>query len=161
MWLLVTNVLREVLTRKKKKCEISHFWSRPLPPPKKCQTWEFFFSHINWNMFWWKVFKFQDFPLIWSKIVTFRQRGTLPPILKKNFFAALHDLGHERKKIKKSVKMTQFCPDPPSKCEISHFFFWVRPSLRFKNCWDLFSLHEIFEFSPPNHPIQLGFFLMY
>ena len=28
-------------------------------------------------------------------------------ILKKNFFADLHDLGHDRKKNKKSVKMTQ------------------------------------------------------
>ena len=36
-----------------------------------------------------------------------------PPNTKKNFFADFHDLGHERKKNKKSVKMTQFCPDPP------------------------------------------------
>ena len=44
-----------------------------------------------------------------------------PPILKKNFFADFHYLGHERKKIEKSVEMTQICPDPPPKCEISHF----------------------------------------
>ena len=31
-------IIREGLTRKKKKkCEISHFWSRP-PPPKNCET---------------------------------------------------------------------------------------------------------------------------
>ena len=29
--------IREVLTRKKRKCELSHFWSRP-PPLKKCET---------------------------------------------------------------------------------------------------------------------------
>ena len=28
--------IREGLTRKKKKCELSHFWSGP-PPPKKCE----------------------------------------------------------------------------------------------------------------------------
>ena len=26
------------------------------PPPKKCETSEFFFSHINWNIFWEFVF---------------------------------------------------------------------------------------------------------
>ena len=47
-------------------------------------------------------------------------------ICPKNFdFADFHDLGHDRKKNKKSMKMTQFCHDPlpPPKCEISHFLF--------------------------------------
>ena len=42
------------------------------PPLKSVKLEKKIFSHINWNMFWWKVFKFQGFPLIWSKIVTFR-----------------------------------------------------------------------------------------
>ena len=30
--------------KKWKKCEISHFWTKPpSPPPKKCETWEIFF----------------------------------------------------------------------------------------------------------------------
>ena len=36
-----------------------------------------------------------------SKNFDFQVRGYLPPILEKNFFADLHDLGHKRKKIKK------------------------------------------------------------
>ena len=54
----------------------------------------------------------------------FQVRGYPPPLLKKIFFADLHDLGHERKKIKKSVKMTQFCPDPPPPSVKFHTFFF-------------------------------------
>ena len=59
----------------------------------------------------------------------FQEEGTPPPHTKKIFFADFHDLGHERKKNKKSVKMTQFCPDPPPECEISHFFFFSNENL--------------------------------
>ena len=51
-------------------------------------------------------------------------KGVPSPHTKKIFFADLHDLGHERKKIKKVWKWPNFVlPPPPSKCEISHFFF--------------------------------------
>ena len=52
------------------------------------------------------------FPNI-SKVFGLSGKGVPPPHTEKFFFADLHYLGHERKKNKKSVKMTQFCPDPP------------------------------------------------
>ena len=68
----------------------------------------------------------QGFSLICPKNFDFQVRGYPPPHTKKIFFADLHDLGHERKKIKKSVKMTQFCPDPPPSVKFHTFFFFFR-----------------------------------
>ena len=56
-----------------------------------------------------------------KKSVNFHTFG--PPILEKNFFADLHDLGHKRKKIKK-CENDPILSRPPPKCEISHFFFF-------------------------------------
>ena len=44
---------------------------------------------------------FKVLPNYVQKNLTFREGGTLLPILEKNLFADLHDLGHKRKKIKK------------------------------------------------------------
>ena len=66
-----------------------------------------------------------------------------PPYTEKFFFEDLHDLGHERKKRKKSVKMTQFCHDTPPPNVKFHTFFlfvWEPPYLRDK----VYRFHEIF-----------------
>ena len=57
-----------------------------------------------------------------------------PPILKKIFFADLHDLGYERKKNKKKCEndpnFSGHTPPPHPKCEISHFFFDWEPGIQ-------------------------------
>ena len=112
---------------KKKKCEISHFWSGPPLPLKSVKLENFFFTHqlkhVLVKSLFKKIYFFTQNPRRLKEIsrfspnlvqnCDFQVRGYSPPhILKKFFFADLHALGHERKKKKKSVTMTQFCPDP-------------------------------------------------
>ena len=59
----------------------------------------------------------------------FQVRGYSPPYTKKIFFADLHDLGHERKKIKKVWKWPNFGQTPPLSVKFHTFFFRVRTSL--------------------------------
>ena len=123
-----------------KKCEISHFWSGPPLPLKSVKLENFFFTHqlkhVLVKSLFKKIYFFTQNPRRLKEIsrfspnlvqnCDFHVRGYSPPhILKKFFFADLHALGHERKKNKKSVKMTQFCPDHPP----PHTFFQVRRSL--------------------------------
>ena len=120
----------------KKKCELSHFWSGPPHPPLKsvkCKKFIFFHTlfetHFGQKNFFFtyksiKLRKISGILPNMSKIFGLPGRGYPPPIQKKIFFADFHDLGHERKKNKKSVKMTQFCPDPPPLSVKFHTFFF-------------------------------------
>ena len=44
--------------------------------------------------------------------------------MKKIFSAVLHELEHEKIKIKKVKKMRKVCPDPPPVKKILNFFFF-------------------------------------
>ena len=83
------------------------------------------------------------FPNI-SKIFGLSGKGVPPPILKFFFFADLHYLGHERKKIKKCENDPILSWPPPPKCEISHFFFFrTRPSLSLTLVTMQYRLHSL------------------
>ena len=47
--------------------------------------------------------------------------------MKKIFSAVLHELEHEKIKIKKVKKMRKVCPDPPPVKKILNFFFSNEP----------------------------------
>ena len=60
----------------------------------------------------------------------FQVRGYSPPCTKKFFLCRFAWFRTWKKKNWKSMKMTQFCPDPPPISVKFHtFFFWVRTSL--------------------------------
>ena len=58
-----------------------------------------------------------------SKNFDFQVKGYHPPHTKKNFLCRFAWLRTWKKKIKKSVKMAQFCPDPPPSVKFHTFFF--------------------------------------
>ena len=84
-----------------------------VPPPKKCEIWEIFFSHSNWNMFWWKVF---------SKEYIFSLRN--PEILKK-FQGFPLRCQKWKKKDKKKCKNDLILSWPPPPSVKFHTFFYL------------------------------------
>ena len=69
--------------------------------------------------------------------------------MKKIFSAVLHELEHEKIKIKKVKKMRKVCPDPPPLLrKFLTFFFWMNPSLT------QFTVTHLIQFT---HFIDIGY----